>query len=101
MAHDDCRHRPVAALHRHDTLPQRCAFLIKISPVPRPRFTNKLAVFLIASTAALLAIYLFWSFEGAVKALLERRMGASPSRSAAQILSTVKLFLIGVLVSLF
>jgi small-conductance mechanosensitive channel/CRP-like cAMP-binding protein len=75
--------------------------VIKDSAVSRPRFANKLILFLAASFAALLAIYLFWSFESAIKTLLERRMGADPSPSADTIISTVKLFLIGILGYLF
>jgi small-conductance mechanosensitive channel/CRP-like cAMP-binding protein len=42
-------------------------------------------------------MYLFWSFEGSIKALLEHRMGTRPSPSADTIISAVKLLLIGVL----
>jgi small-conductance mechanosensitive channel/CRP-like cAMP-binding protein len=69
--------------------------------VSRPRFTNKLFLFFTATAVALLAIYLFWSFEGAIKALLEHRMGANPSPSAGTIISVVKLVLIGSFVYLF
>ena len=62
----------------------------------RPRLTNKALLFVAASVAALLAIYLFWSFEGAIKALLEQRMGTNPSPSAGTIISAVKLLLIGI-----
>lgn len=67
----------------------------------RPRSTNKLILFLAASAAALLAAYLFWSFDADVKALLEHRMGASPSPSADTIVKVVKLFLIGIIGYLF
>ncbi|HEX6283974.1 MAG TPA: mechanosensitive ion channel family protein, partial [Pyrinomonadaceae bacterium] len=67
----------------------------------RPVSANKLVLFLAALAAALLAIYLFWSFEGSIKTLLEHRMGTSPSPSAGTIISTVKLFLIGILAYLF
>jgi small-conductance mechanosensitive channel/CRP-like cAMP-binding protein len=69
--------------------------------VSRPRYTNKLVLFLVASAAALLAIYLFWSFEFAIKTLLERRMGTTPSPSAITIINAVKLLLIGILGYLF
>jgi small-conductance mechanosensitive channel/CRP-like cAMP-binding protein len=69
--------------------------------VSRPRFTNKLIIFLVALVAALLAIYLFWSFESTIKILLDRRMGISPSASAATIINVVKLLLIGILAYLF
>jgi len=75
--------------------------VIKLAPVSRPRFTNKLALFLAATTAALLAIYLFWSFESSVRALLEQRMGADPSPSPDTIIGIVKLILIGILAYLF
>ena len=75
--------------------------MIKDSAVSRPGFTNKLILFLAATAAALLAIYLFWSFESSIKALLEHRMGATPSPSADTIISTVKLLLIGILAYLF
>jgi len=67
----------------------------------RPRSTNKLILFLAASAAALLAAYLFWSFDADVKALLEHRMGASPSPSADTIVKAIKLFLIGIIGYLF
>lgn len=67
----------------------------------RPRSTNKLILFFAASAAALLAAYLFWSFADQVKALLEHRMGASPSPSADTIVKAVKLFLIGIIGYLF
>ena len=58
-------------------------------------------LFSAASAAAVLAAYLFWSFEGDVRVLLERRMGATPSPSAGTIISAVKLFLIGIIAYLF
>jgi len=67
----------------------------------RPRSTNKLILFLAASAAALLAAYLFWSFDAEVTALLQHRMGASPSPSADTIVKVVKLFLIGIIAYLF
>ena len=69
--------------------------------MPRPRFTNKLVLFLVALAAALLASYLFWSFEASIKTLLEHRMGATPSPSAGTIINAVKLLLIGILAYLF
>ena len=75
--------------------------MIKIGAVSRPRFTNKAVLFLAACIAALLAIYLFWSFEGVIKELLEGRMGARPSPSADTIISAVKLLLIGIAAYLF
>lgn len=75
--------------------------MIKIGAVSRPRFTNKVVLFLAASVAALLAIYLFWSFESVIKELLERRMGDNPSPSAGTIISAIKLFLIGIAGYLF
>ncbi len=75
--------------------------MIKDSAVSRPGFTNKLLLFVAALAAALLAIYLFWSFESSIKSLLESRMGATPSPSADTIISTVKLLLIGILAYLF
>jgi small-conductance mechanosensitive channel/CRP-like cAMP-binding protein len=63
----------------------------------RPRSTNKIILFFAASAAALLAAWLFWSFEPDVKALLEGRMGANPSPSADTIISAVKLFLLGII----
>lgn len=63
----------------------------------RPRLTNKAILFLAAFIAALLAIYLFWSFEGSVKELLEHRMGDHPSPSAKTIINAVKLLLVGIL----
>ena len=67
----------------------------------RPRFTNKIAIFLVASAIALLAAYLFWSFSYEVKALLEYRMGNHPSPSADTIINAIKLLLIGVVGYLF
>lgn len=68
----------------------------------RPRFTNKLALFLVATAIALLATYLFWSFAGDVKTLLEHRMGgANASPSADTIVSAVKLLLVGLVGYLF
>lgn len=67
----------------------------------RPRVTNKLILFLAALVASLLAIYIFWSLEQTVRALLEHRMGATPSPSASTIINAVKLLLIGILVYLF
>ena len=67
----------------------------------RPRSTNKLILFFAASAAALLAAYLFWSFAADVKALLEHRMGASPSPSADTIVKAIKLVLVGIIGYLF
>lgn len=67
----------------------------------RPLFTNKLIIFLAALVAALLAIYLFWSFELSIRTLLEHRMGATPSPSAGTIVNAIKLLLIGILAYLF
>jgi len=75
--------------------------VIKIGAVSRPRFTNKVVLFFAAWAAALLAMYLFWSFESVIKELLEHRMGTSPSPSAVTITSAVKLFLIGITAYLF
>lgn len=69
--------------------------------VTRPRFTNRIVLFLVASAIALLATYLFWSFAPDVKALLHQRMGTSPSPSADTIVNAIKLFLIGILGYLF
>jgi small-conductance mechanosensitive channel len=69
--------------------------------VGSPRLTNKIALFLAASATALLATYLFWAFSGEVTALLEQRMGASPSPSAGTIVNIVKLFLVGIIAYLF
>src|SRR6476659_9449836 len=65
--------------------------------VTRPRFTNRIVLFLVASAIALLAAYLFWSLAPDVKALLEHRMGGNPSLSAGTIINAVKLLLIGIL----
>jgi small-conductance mechanosensitive channel len=65
--------------------------------VSRPRFTNKIILFLAASAAALLAASLFWSFELEVNVLLQRGLGADPAPSANTIISVVKLFLLGIL----
>lgn len=67
----------------------------------RPRFTNKIALFLVASAIALLATYLFWSLTDEVRALLHRRMGASPSPSAETIINAIKLLLVGIVGYLF
>jgi small-conductance mechanosensitive channel/CRP-like cAMP-binding protein len=75
--------------------------VVKLGAVSRPRFTNKTIIFLAAWAAALLAMYLFWSFEHSVKTLLEQRMGTSPSPSAGTIISAVKLILIGITTYLF
>ena len=75
--------------------------MINIGPVARPRFTNKLVLFLVATVAALLAIYLFWSFETLVRSLLEERMGRDPSPSPETIIGIIKLILIGILGYLF
>ena len=75
--------------------------MIKIGAVSRPRFTNKAILFIAASAAALLAMYLFWSFESTIKGLLEHRMGTRPSPSADTIISVVKLILIGIAGYLF
>lgn len=75
--------------------------MIKIGAVSRPRFTNKVVLFLAASAAALLAIYLFWSFESVIRELLEGRMGAKPSPSPGTIINAVKLLLIGIAAYLF
>jgi small-conductance mechanosensitive channel len=65
--------------------------------VSRPRITNKIVLFLAASAAAILAAYLFWSFEVDVRLLLERRMGTDPSPSANTIIAAVKLILLGII----
>ncbi len=50
-----------------------------------------------ASAIALLATYLFWSFAGDIRELLERRMGGTnASPSAHTIVNVVKLFLVGI-----
>ena len=66
-------------------------------PVSRPRFTNKIVLFLAASAAAILAAYLFWSLQGDVKTLLDSRMGDAPAASADTIISVVKLILLGII----
>src|SRR6185295_2467023 len=72
-----------------------------MSPMARPRSTNKLILFLAASAAAMLAAYLFWSFEADVRALLLHRMGTSPSPSADTIIRAIKLVLVGIIGYLF
>ena len=67
----------------------------------RPRFTNKIVLFLVVSAIALLATYLFWSFAPEIEALLASRMGASPSPSAHTIVTAAKLILVGILGYLF
>jgi len=69
--------------------------------VAGPRSTNKIALFLFASAAALLGAYLFWSLAGDVKALLEHRMGTNPSASADTIVNVIKLLLVGIVGYLF
>jgi small-conductance mechanosensitive channel len=69
--------------------------------VTRPRFTNKIVLFLVASAIALLATYLFWSLAGEVRALLEHRMGTSPAASADTLVKIVKLLLVGIVGYLF
>src|SRR5688500_17828651 len=101
MAHSDYRYRLVCPLYPDDYFPRPRPFVINIGPVARPRFTNKLVLFLAATAAALLSIYLFWSFESSVKALLEQRMGADPSPSPETIIGVVKLILIGIAGYLF
>jgi small-conductance mechanosensitive channel/CRP-like cAMP-binding protein len=44
---------------------------------------------------------LFWSFQAPIQALLEHRMGRTPSPSAGTIVNAVKLLLIGILAYLF
>jgi len=66
-------------------------------PVSRPRFTNKIILFLAASAAALLAASLFWRFEFEVSALLQTRLGATASPSAQTIISAIKLVLLGII----
>ena len=61
----------------------------------RPRLTNKAILFLAASAAALLAIYLFWSLETPLETLIEQRM--VPRATATTIIRIVKLLLIGIL----
>ena len=65
--------------------------------VSRPRSTNKIILFFAALAAALLAVWLFWSFEADVRTLLGRRMGTNPSPSVDTIVGAVKLVLLGIL----
>ena len=65
-------------------------------PVSRPRFTNKIIIFLAASAVALLAASIFWSVQPEVKVLLEQRMGENPAASADTIISVIKLILLGI-----
>ena len=68
----------------------------------RPRITNKLILFFVASAIALLATYLFWSFAPEIKVLLEHRMGSNnASPSANTIIGAIKLFLVGIVGYLF
>src|ERR1044072_7398972 len=67
----------------------------------RPRWTNKLILFLAASAAAVLAAYLFWCLAPDVKALLEHRMGTRPAASADTIVHAIKLLLVGIIGYLF
>ena len=67
----------------------------------RPRFTNKIVLFLVVSAIALLATYVFWSFAGDIESFLERRLGAEQSPSAGTIVGAIKLFLVGILGYLF
>lgn len=67
----------------------------------RPRSTNKLILFLVASAAALLVAYLFWSFAEDVRVLLAHRMGERPSASPETIVNAIKLLLIGIIGYLF
>src|SRR5829696_10425981 len=67
----------------------------------RPRSTNKIVLFLVASAITLLATYLFWSFAGEVRTLLDHRMGANPSPSADTIVNVIKLLLVGIVGYLF
>src|SRR3954454_16924536 len=67
----------------------------------RPRSTNTIILFLAASAAALLAAYVFWSFEVDVRALLEHRMGTRPAASADTIVKVNKLVLLGIIGYLF
>ncbi|HEU4432117.1 MAG TPA: mechanosensitive ion channel family protein [Pyrinomonadaceae bacterium] len=62
----------------------------------RPRFTNKIILFLAASAVAILAASIFWSVQPEVKALLEQRMGENPAASADTIISVIKLILLGI-----
>jgi len=65
-------------------------------PVSRPRFTNKIILFLAASAVAILATSIFWSVQPEVKALLDQRMGENPAASADTIISVIKLILLGI-----
>src|SRR5688572_4918435 len=65
--------------------------------VSRPRSTNKIILFFVALALAVLAVSLFWSFEGDVRTLLGRRMGTNPSPSVDTIVGAVKLVLLGIL----
>ena len=67
----------------------------------RPRFANKIVLFLVVTLIALLATYVFWSFAGDVEALLARRMDPEQSLSPGAIVSALKLFLVGILGYLF
>ena len=67
----------------------------------RPRFTNKIVLFLVVTLIALLTTYVFWSFAGDIEALLGQRMGPSQSPSPGMIVSALKLFLVGILGYLF
>jgi small-conductance mechanosensitive channel len=70
-------------------------------PVSRPRFTNQIVLFFVASALALLAAWLFWSFEPELRVLLERRIGANPSASPITIINAGKLVLVGIIGYLF
>ena len=65
----------------------------------RPRSTNNLVLFFVATGIALLAAYLLWSFQGALSVLLSKRMSTNPSPET--IVSVLKLILVGVLAYLF
>ncbi len=65
----------------------------------RPRFNNKIVIFCVAAAIALLATYLFLSFEEDVKALLTRRMGSNPSPDT--IVKALELLLFGIVGYLF
>jgi small-conductance mechanosensitive channel len=67
--------------------------------VTRPRFTNKIIIFFVATAIALLATYLFWSFANDFLLLLSRRMGSNPSPQT--IVNAIKLLLLGVVGYLF
>jgi small-conductance mechanosensitive channel len=64
--------------------------------VSRPRFTNKIIIFLAASALALLAASIFWSVQPEVRALLLQRMSDNPAASADTIISVIKLILLGI-----